>query len=133
MDFLRKWLKKETTQITSGSGETSPQEVPSNSKPQQLQGILVLSRQPMDQSAVLTLTQQILDEQKSLGHSVGEGFIAKHIAAGPDVDNEIYAYGVIRNTFSKFGGEEILKRTKIFPYQIPAGGAGKFYVLYDRR
>ena len=132
MDFLRKLFKKEMPENASGSGE-SPKVAPSSSKSQQLQGILVLSRQPMEQSAVLALTQQILDEQKSFGHTVAEGFIAKHTAAGPDVDDEMYAYGKIRSEFSKFGDAELLKRTKVFPYQIPGGGSGKFYILYDRR
>ena len=99
---------------------------------QQVQGILVLSRQPMEQSAVLELTQQILDEQKSLGHAVAEGFIAKHFAAGQDVDSDMYYYVKIRSEFSAFGGPELLKRTKVFPYQTPDGNSGKFFVLYDR-
>ena len=105
----------------------------SDAESQQLQGILVLSRQPMEQSAVLALTQQILDEQKSLGHTIAEGFIAKHFAAGQDVDNDMYFYGKIRNEFSAFGDPELLKRTKIFPYQTPDGNSGKFFVIYDRR
>ena len=132
MDFLRKMFKKEPSESVSGEGES--QKTPSSNSDQQLiQGILVLSRQPMDQASVLALTQQILDEQKSLGKGVAEGFIAKHSAAGQEVDDEMYAYAKIRNEFSMFGGAEILKRTKIYPYQIPGGSSGKFYVIYDHR
>lgn len=132
MDFLRNIFKNKEPE-TSPGGSESPEAAPSETKAQKLQGILVLSRQPMQQPAILALTQQILDEQKSLGHAIAGGFIAKHYAAGADVDEEMYAYAKIRNDFSAFGGAELLKRTKVFPYQTPDGGSGKFYVIYDRR
>jgi hypothetical protein len=132
MACLRKWFKKESTASPSGSNKPS-EAMPPNSQLPQLQGILVLSRDAMDQAAVLGLTQQILDDQKSRGHGVAEGFIAKHVAAGPDVDSDMYAYGKIRNEFSQFGGAEILNRTKVFPFHFPGGTSGKFYVIYDQR
>jgi len=132
MDFLRKLFNKDSSDSVSGTSE-SPKASPTSSQLPQIQGILVLSRHTMTQSAVLELTQQILDDQKSQGHTVVEGFIAKHNVAGQDVDDEMYAYGRVRSEFSKFGGAEMLKRTKIFPFHFPGGTSGKFYVIYDRR
>jgi hypothetical protein len=132
MDFIRRLFKKTAPERVS-EDEPSTEASPAKATTQKLQGILVLSRQHMEQSAILALTQQILDEQKSLGHAVAEGFIAKHIAAGTDLDDDMYTYATILNAFSTFGGKEILNRTKEFPYQTPEGGSGKFFVLYDRR
>ena len=54
------------------------------------------------------------------------------VAAGNDVDNEMYAYAKIRDSFSKFDDAEIANKAKVFPFEYPDGEAGKFYVLYDR-
>lgn len=132
MSFLRKLFNKTSTESSTG-GDESAKASANSSVVQQIQGILVLSRDAMDQSAVLGLTQQILDDQKSRGHEVAEGFLAKHVAAGADVDNDMYAYGKIRSEFSKFGDAELLNRTKVFPFHFPGGTSGKFYVIYDQR
>lgn len=97
-----------------------------------MQGILVISRRPMDQATIVNLTQQILDAQKSKGYAVATGFEATHVVAGNDVDNDMFAYAKLRDSFSKFGNAEIVKRAKVFPFEFPDGAAGKFYVLYDR-
>ena len=131
MKFLHKLFKKDATQKTSLSREPTKVESPNPMLPE-VQGILVLSRQPMGQPAVLALTQQILDAQKLRGHAVAEGFIAHHIVAGQSVDDQMYTAGAILRVFSSFG-ENVLNRTKAFPYQYPGGGSGKFFVLYDRR
>jgi hypothetical protein len=132
MNFFHRFSKKDQPKSKPVS-EESPVAEPTNTEPQKIQGILVLSRDSMDQSAILGLTQQILDDQKSRGHAVAEGFLAKHFAAGADVDNDAYMYGKIRNEFSQFGGAELLNRTKAFPFHFPGGTSGKFYVIYDRR
>jgi hypothetical protein len=131
MDFLRKLLKKDTPQETPVRQEP-PKAEPSSPQTQKVQGILVLSRQPMEQPAVLALTQQILDAQKLRGHTVADGFVAHHMVAGQSVDDQMYTAGAILRVFSSFGGD-VLNRTKAFPYQYPDGGSGKFFVLYDSR
>lgn len=132
MNFFHRFSKKDKPKTDTVS-EASPEAEPTNTEAQKIQGILVLSRDAMDQSAILGLTQQILNDQKSRGHAVAEGFLAKHIAAGADVDNDAYMYGKIRSEFSQFGDAELLNRTKVFPFHFPGGTSGKFYVIYDRR
>jgi len=96
-----------------------------------LLGILVISSQPIEQATILNLTQQILEAQKTKGYAVAAGFVASHVVAGNDINNEMFAYAKIRDSFSKFGDSDIVSRTKVFPIEYPGGDSGKFFVLYD--
>ncbi|KPL70764.1 hypothetical protein ADN00_17970 [Ornatilinea apprima] len=131
MKFFHKLFKEDATQKTSVSKEVTKVESPNPMLPK-VQGILVLSRHPMGQPAVSALFQQILDAQKLQGHGFAEGCVAHHMVADQSIDDQTYVAGAILRVFSSFG-EDVLNRTKKFPYQIPGGDSGKFFVLYDRR
>jgi hypothetical protein len=131
MKFFHKLFKKDATEKTFVSGEPTKVESPNPVLPK-VQGILVLSRQPMEQHAVSALFQQILDAQKLAGHGFAEGCVAHHMVAGQSIDDQSYTVGAILRVFSSFGGD-VLNKTKEFPYHYPGGVSGKFFVLYDRR
>jgi hypothetical protein len=99
-----------------------------------VQGVLILSDLPLAKSAMDGLAQQILDAEKGKGHGFAEGCkIITENGLGSDAKDDIYAFGKVVSSFSEFGGTEIMKRTKKFPFEFPGGASGQFYVVYDYR
>lgn len=99
-----------------------------------VQGILILSDLNMDKATADGLTQQIIDAQKAAGHGfIDECKIACDNGVGNSANDEFYAFGRVQSYFSEFGGAEIMKRTKKYPFRFPGGASGQFYVVYEYR
>jgi hypothetical protein len=99
-----------------------------------VQGILVISDLEIDKSSLDGLNQQIMDAQKAAGHEFIEGCkIACDNGVGNSANDDLYAFGRVVSYFSEFGGTEIMKRTKKYPFRFPGGASGQFYVVYEYR
>lgn len=97
-------------------------------EPKQVQGVLVMTRRPLDGEQALL--QQIVDQQQAQGHSLAPNFIGQ--AAVGDWDDAPYVYATIRTTFSALGGEDLIDRTRVFSFQAPDGNDGKYFIVFDR-
>lgn len=93
-----------------------------------IQGILVLTRRPLNNSR--SLLQQIVDQQRSGGHSFASNFVATCRVG--DVNDNAYIYATVRSEFSAFGGHDLMERTRMFPFQAPDGNDGNYFIVFDR-
>lgn len=76
------------------------------------------------------LLQQILDEQRLAGHSFASNSVAT--ASVGDFDDAQYVYASLREVFSAFGGDDLMKRTIVKSFQGSDGNSGKYFVVFDR-
>lgn len=81
----------------------------SKDKPKQVQGVLVISRAHLGNREALL--QQILDEQREAGFSFAANGVA--VTSVGDFDDFQYVYANLRESFSAFGGEDLMERTKV--------------------
>jgi HEAT repeat protein len=113
-------------QVLEERAEAAP--APTASASKHVQGVLVLSRRPVsDEQALL---QQIIDQQTAKGHAVAPDFIG--LTRVGDWNDQAYVYASVRETFSALGGEDLIDRTKVFPFEATDGNEGRYYVLFDR-
>ncbi|MBZ0159830.1 hypothetical protein [Candidatus Methylomirabilis sp.] len=122
MKFLRKMFggqrKEESAQSTS-----------SDSTEKEVQGVLILTRQPVGDS--FKLLEQITTLQRSKGYSISLDCISK-AATTEKLDDEAFLHEKIRKEFAKLGGEDLIARTKIFPCQASSGNSGIYCIIFNR-
>lgn len=122
MKFLRK-------AFGTHNEESPAQSTPSGSTSKQVQGVLILTRRPLDDS--FALLEQIVALQRSKGYSISVNCISK-AAATERFDDEAFLHEKIRKEFVKLGGDDLIKRTKRFPCQASGGNSGVYCVIFDR-
>ena len=76
------------------------------------------------------LLQQILDEQRLAGHSFATNSVATTSVG--NFDDDQYVYANLREVFSAFGGDDLMKRTIVKSFQGSDGNGGKYFVVFDR-
>lgn len=128
MKFLRKIFGKQPTAYKQSDEEDVESEA-SDSMPKEVQGILILTRQPMAES--FTLHEQIIALQRSKGYSISLDCISK-AAITEKFDDEAYLHERIREHFAKLGGDDLIERTEVVPCQTKGGNAGCYCVIFNR-
>lgn len=99
-------------------------------RPRKVQGLLVMSVTPLDNSQLLM--QQIIDQQRDRGHKSVNGSKAQAIVAGDSLEDPQYVYAAIRETFSEFDASDLMERTEQFSFQGSDGNQGHYYIVFDR-
>lgn len=94
----------------------------------QLQAVLVMTPRPLNNAQ--QLLQQIIDEQKAMGHAAAPGFVATTRVG--DVADQQYVYATIRTAFESFGGADVIDRTTVKTFQASDGNSGSYFLLFDR-
>lgn len=94
----------------------------------QLQGVLVMTPRPLNNAQ--QLLEQIVDEQKAMGHAAAPGFVATTDVG--DVADQQYVYATIRTAFESFGGADVIDRTNVKTFQASDGNSGSYFLLFDR-
>lgn len=122
MKFLRKVFGERRQ-------EESAKSAPSSSTSKEVQGVLILTRQPLGDS--FKLLEQIVALQRSKGYSISLNCISK-AAITEKLDDEAYLHEKIRKEFSKLGGDDLIERTKMFPCQASSGNSGIYCIIFDR-
>ncbi|MBZ0168509.1 hypothetical protein MELA_01558 [Candidatus Methylomirabilis lanthanidiphila] len=130
MKFLRKMFsgrqmgdQQEDQQSDEQSGE------PEEGGPPQVQGVLILTRQHLNDS--WGLLEQITAMQRSKGYRIAVNMISK-AAATEHFDDEAFLHEKIRKEFAKLGGDNLIERTKVFPCQASGGNSGVYCIIFDR-
>lgn len=126
MKFLRKMFSGQ--QMAAESSSEQPEE-PTEVGPRQVQGVLILTRQPLSDS--WGLLEQITALQRSKGYTISLNCISK-AAITEKLDDEAFLHEKIRKEFAKIGGEDLIARTKMYPCQASGGNSGIYCVIFDR-
>lgn len=122
MKFLRKIFSKQST-------ERSAPSAPSDPTVREVQGVFILTRQPLSDS--WTLLEQITALQRSKGYSISLDLISK-AAVTEKLDDEAFLHAKIKKEFAKLGGDDLIQRTKMFPCEAKGGNAGIYCIIFDR-
>lgn len=122
MKFLRKVFGDKS------AGGPAPS-TPSDPTIKQVQGVLILTRQPLNDS--WTLLEQITALQRSKGYTISLNCISK-AAVTEKFDDEAFLHEKIRKEFAKIGGDDLIARTKVYPCQASGGNSGIYCVIFDR-
>lgn len=126
MKFLRKMFSGQ--QMAAEASSEQPEE-PTEVGPRQVQGVLILTRQPLGDS--WGLLEQITALQRSKGYTISLNCISK-AAITDKFDDEAFLHEKIRKEFAKIGGEDLIARTKMYPCQASGGNSGIYCVIFDR-
>ncbi|MDE2058933.1 MAG: hypothetical protein KGL31_03200 [candidate division NC10 bacterium] len=126
MSFLRKVFRGQHT-ADKQSGEETTQ--PTVSGPKQVQGVLILTRQPLGDS--FKLLEQITALQRSKGCSIAVNLISK-AAVTQHLDDQAFLEATIRKEFAKIGSDDLMARTEVFPCQASGGNSGVYCIIFDR-
>lgn len=97
--------------------------------PRQVQGVLILTRQPLGDS--FKLLEQITALQRSKGYGMAINLISK-AAVTQHIDDKEFLEKTIRKEFAKIGGDDLMDRTEITPCQASGGNSGIYCVIFDR-
>jgi len=128
MKFLRKVFGTQPA-ADKQSDEEDVESEASDSMPKEVQGVLILTRQPMAES--FTLHEQIIALQRSKGYSISLDCISK-VAITEKFDDEAYLHEAIRKHFAKLGGDDLIERTEVVPCQAKGGNAGVYCIIFNR-
>ena len=126
MKFLRKMFSPQ--QMGDHPNEEQPAE-PTEIGPREVQGVLILTRQPLSDS--WGLLEQIATLQRSKGYGIAVNCISK-AAVTQNVDDKALLDATLRKEFAKLGGDDLMGRTEVFPCQASGGNSGIYCVIFDR-
>lgn len=126
MKFLRKMFSPQ--QMGDHPNEEQPAE-PTEIGPREVQGVLIITRQPLSDS--FKLLEQIAVLQRSKGYGIAINCISKE-AVTQHIDDKEFLEKTIRKEFAKLGGEDLMSRTEITPCQASGGNSGIYCIIFDR-
>lgn len=97
--------------------------------PRLVQGVLILTRQPLGDS--YGLLEQITALQRSKGYRISISCISK-AAVTQHIEDKEFVEKTIRKEFAKLGGDDLMGRTEITPCQASGGNSGIYCVIFNR-
>jgi hypothetical protein len=131
MKFLRKMFSGQQMgdqQADQQSNEASAE--PAVIGPRQVQGVLIITRQPVGDA--YALLEKITALQRSKGYSIAINMISKAVITQHDLDDMAFLEERIRKEFAKLGGDDLMGRTEMSPCQEPGGNTGVCCIIFDR-
>lgn len=93
-----------------------------------VQGILALTPQPVANAQALL--QQVADQQRSKGYSFAPNCVLTSRVG--DFGDTAYVYATVRAVFGSFGGDDLMGRTRAFPFSASDGNDGHYLILFSR-
>jgi hypothetical protein len=127
MKFLRKMFSAQ--QMAAQPSSEQPEES-TEVGPRQVQGVLILTRQPLGDS--FKLLEQITALQQSKGYRISINCISKAASTQKDIDDKAFLDETLRKEFAKLGGDDLMGRTEVFPCQASGGNSGIYCIIFDR-
>lgn len=127
MKFLRKMFSGQ--QMAAQPSSDQPEES-TEVGPRQVQGVLILTRQPLGDQ--FKLLEQITALQQSKGYRIAINCVSKAAVTQNDFDDKAFLDEILRNEFAKLGGDDLMGRTEVFPCQASGGNSGIYCVIFDR-
>jgi hypothetical protein len=127
MKFLRKLFSGQ--QMAAQPSSEQPEES-TEVGPRQVQGVLILTRQPLGDS--FKLLEQITALQQSKGYRISISCISKAAVTQNDLNDKAFLDATLRKQFAKLGGDDLLARTEVFPCQESGGNSGIYCVIFNR-
>jgi hypothetical protein len=128
MKFLRKVFGTQPT-ADKQSDEEPEESTVSDSMPKQVQGVLILTRQPLSDSH--KLLEQIILHQRSRGYAIAWDIISR-AAVSQNVDDKAFLEATIRKQFVKLSSDDLMDRTEVIPCQDSVGNSGVYCIIFNR-